>query len=101
MTATSERAADFHARSYQADGATVLALAGEVDLAVQEWFRTCLRGCRGTVVVDLDEVTFFDSSAISALISQRRRLDGALTVRNANPNIRHIFRIVGIEDLLG
>ena len=58
--------------------AVVLDLNGDFDLSEVETFRACMDGviasCDGAVVVDLADVPFIDSTAISALLIARRTL---------------------------
>jgi anti-sigma B factor antagonist len=55
---------------------TVVALAGDFDLSGVEQFRSCIEeligSCDGPLVVDLGDVTFIDSTALSALLEMRR-----------------------------
>ena len=85
----------------------VVPLAGELDIAVAEDVR--LRGLAAleqpgvrTVVLDLTEVTFLDSSAIGALVEIRNAANPAgvpVTLRNASSSIRRTVEIMGLTDL--
>jgi anti-sigma B factor antagonist len=55
------------------------------------------------VVVDVDDVTFIDSTAIGVLLSTQRKLqahDGKMIVVCNDPLIRRIFDITGLIDVL-
>jgi anti-sigma B factor antagonist len=84
--------------------ATVVSLAGEIDLATQGELRTVLNDLvvAGDVdlVLDLSEVSFIDSTGIGALIGTRRRVhafQGSLTLVCPHEAILKIFTITGLE----
>jgi len=80
-----------------------LRVRGEIDMAVAPQLldsALCagLTGDRTTVVVDLSEVTFMDSSGLSALLEAHERLqadDGRLVVANVPPRVRRVMDIAG------
>jgi anti-sigma B factor antagonist len=85
------------------DGGVRLAVAGEVDVCtanrLHEALTTALDARPSTVVVDLAEVTFIDSSAITALMTARRRASaggGTLTVINGNGIVRRVLEVTGV-----
>ena len=85
----------------QQDGATVVSVAGEVDMITAPKLRECLLATQGDVVVDLSAVSFLDSSGIAALINARSQLDAAggnLTLRNPKGLIRRALEIIGLAD---
>lgn len=78
---------ELHARA-NADGAWVMALHGELDLAAAPSFRSAalqsLQDGWIDLVVDLESVSFIDSAGLGVLIGLRRRvrdLGGTLSVR--------------------
>lgn len=87
-----------------AAGARVVAVGGELDLnAVPELKasvdRALSRGA-GTLVVDLSEATFIDSTAIGALAAVHQRLKragGALEVVCTDQNLLRVFEVVGLS----
>jgi anti-sigma B factor antagonist len=89
------------------DGADVnLELVGEFDMSAVESFRSCAEGaldCNGgAIVVDLADVTFIDSTGISALLEMRRRLDAEgreLRVENVSSPAARIFELTGLTDV--
>ncbi len=89
------------------DGATV-AVGGEVDTytspELSRALEEVIRGGATDVVVDVAEVTFLDSSGLSALIGGAKlaRTHGA-SYRVARPgaHVRRLFEIAGLIELLG
>lgn len=83
-----------------ADGATVIALAGEVDIYTaprlrEELTRTISRGSHH-LVVDLSGVEFLDSSGLHALVGALKKVrtyDGSLRLVGARDRVLKIFRI--------
>ena len=58
----------------------------------------------GHVVIDLADVTFMDSSGLSAILRCRAGLQHkgvAVEVRNANGQVRRLFEITSLTGLLG
>jgi anti-anti-sigma factor len=89
-------------------GAVVIDLDGEFDMSEVERFRSCVAGiistCDDAVVVDLADVTFIDSCAISALMNARRCLAGEgreLRLRNPTAPVARVFELAGLTNLLG
>src|SRR3712207_1693503 len=85
----------------------VVAVRGEVDIFTAPEFKTLIAGAieagRDTVVVDLAEATFIDSSSLGVLISAHRRLglrDGRLIIACDVPEVRKTFTITGLDSVL-
>lgn len=83
--------------------ATVLEIGGEMDLHSAPPLRAALleltqvKGAR--IVVDLNEVTFIDSTGIGALVGALKRAregGGALHFCGAQPRVRRVFEITGL-----
>jgi anti-sigma B factor antagonist len=98
-------AIDFEIAGRRVDEDThVVAVSGEVDLFTAPEFKQHVAapiedGVR-TVVVDLSETTFIDSSSLGVLIAAHRRLErrgGALTVVCTHDAIVKTFRITGLD----
>jgi anti-anti-sigma factor len=52
------------------------------------------------VLIDLEKVTYIDSSVLSELSRLRRRSKGqTITLTGASPNVRRIFDVVGFGEL--
>jgi anti-anti-sigma factor len=77
-------------------------LAGEWDLARQEELRELLRPLTGSLTVDLREVTYLDSSAISVFVETRNRLlsaHGGMNLRVRQGDfVRRTLEVIGLAD---
>ncbi len=80
---------------------------GELDLQVAELLEELVEGAledgARTVVVDLGQLSFMDSTGLCALVNCReeaRRVGAILHVHNVLPTPRRIFEITNLEDLL-
>jgi len=88
------------------DGATEVAAAGEVDLATAGELVDAVRAAldAGDVVLDLQGVTFMDSSgvrALEALLRAADEVDGSLAIRaQLAPNVRQVLTLTGLLDVL-
>lgn len=86
------------------DGFVVVELRGELDVATVPVLSNTLAAISGsTVVVDLSELTFMDSSGISALIHARKQSarDGyGLVLTRPSANVERVLAIVGLADWL-
>jgi len=88
------------------NGETVLRAAGELDVNTAPELREQLArlandGVR-QIVVDLADVSFVDSTALSVLVSALKRLrqaDGDLTLASPTPSVRRVFEITGLTRL--
>jgi anti-sigma B factor antagonist len=90
---------------FSKDGnACIVALDGEVDVYTAPALRERLieaseSGCE-TVVVDMRDVDFIDSSGLGVLVSALKRVrehDGQLRIVTAKEPILKIFRITGLD----
>jgi anti-sigma B factor antagonist len=87
----------------------MVAVAGEMDLTVAGPFETAVQRLiaeqRPDVVrIDLADLVFLDSTAVSALVRlwrMARRRNCALRVVNATGTVRHILDITGALAILG
>jgi anti-sigma B factor antagonist len=86
----------------------VVAASGELDMSSAPDLKAAIRAAteRGatTLVVDLGDVTFIDSTAIGVLLAARERLrqsGGALELVCAEPNVLRVLEIVGMETVAG
>jgi anti-sigma B factor antagonist len=87
------------------DGALpVITVIGEIDVATAPQLRESLHGVitagRASVALDLLAVTFIDSTALGVLVGGLKRcreLGGELHVVVADPRIRKIFEITGLD----
>ena len=85
------------------DGATVVHLAGELDLynahEVREALITCTEESPDRLVVDLGEVKFIDSTALGVLIEARTRMANRKGFLLAAPGLetRRALEISGLD----
>lgn len=75
----------------------VLKLSGDLDIATVPQLESALEtwgSGRSTVVLDLTEISFFDSSAVGVLVDWYSRLSrsgGGLYVEGASPHVRAVL----------
>jgi anti-sigma B factor antagonist len=91
-----------------AAGRHVIAVDGELDLTAAPDLRRAIEAAidAGAIalVVDLNEVTFIDSTAIGVLLATRERLarsGGSLDIVCNEPNVVRVLEIVGVTDVAG
>jgi anti-sigma B factor antagonist len=84
----------------------LLRLSGEMDLRaatdLREALLKALADGEGTVLLDLENLSFIDSTIISVLIMARKRADtsnGEVRLRNVPGRIQRILVITGIDSL--
>jgi anti-sigma B factor antagonist len=89
-------------------GRHVIAVDGELDLAAAPDLRRAIEAAIDagavTLVIDLNEVTFIDSTAIGVLLATRERLvrsGGSLEVVCVEPNVVRVLEIVGMRTVAG
>ncbi|MEU1708091.1 STAS domain-containing protein [Streptomyces sp. NPDC005706] len=89
------------------DGITVVTAAGEIDHGSAGRLVQALDpgglGERPRVIVDMERVTFIDSSGINVLLAAHRDLtaaDGWLRLANASAYVLRTLQIVGIDTLV-
>jgi anti-anti-sigma factor len=84
----------------------VIALSGEIDLAGLEDLQNSVEPhlAEGqTVVLDLSEVTFADSTLLKVLVQARGKageVGGALLVRNPSDQVRQLLTLGELDDLV-
>jgi anti-sigma B factor antagonist len=97
---------EFLITDQEVDGTPVVVVRGEIDVASAPMLRSHLvERCaedKPTVVVDLREVTFLDSSALGVLVGGLRRCrehDGDLRLVINSPRLLKIFDITGLTSV--
>jgi anti-sigma B factor antagonist len=97
---------DFRIEERVGGAVPIVAVSGEIDVATAPQLRECLHGviARGaaTVMLDLLDVTFLDSTALGVLVGALKRcreLGGDLHIVVADPRIVKIFEITGLTDV--
>ena len=80
-----------------------LVLHGEIDCASAPAFLTRLRDeidqCDDPIVLDFAQVTFMDSSAISALLRARASAGARLRLGPLHPSVRRVLQMTAVADL--
>ena len=97
----------FGARSQEKDGVATIALSGELDMATAPILSDSLAPFEGngvsTIVLDLHDLTFIDSTGLHAFLEARNRAMSngqRLLVRGASPTAQRHVEIVGLQFLL-
>jgi anti-sigma B factor antagonist len=97
---------DMFSTEVASEGATVIYVRGEIDLATVGRLRDVIEPHLGpdqTIVLDLAGVEFMDSSALHVLEQARGTLTadgGSLILRNPSTAARRLLTVAGAEDLL-
>lgn len=89
------------------EGVAIVAPTGELDLAGAPAFREAIARALATnapeLEIDLAEVTFMDSSALSVIVSAwRESMDRGISFRLTNParNVRRVLEITDLDRLV-
>jgi anti-sigma B factor antagonist len=93
----------------QGDRTSVIALRGEVDYTSAQQFREEVSallagGALRVLVVDLNEVSFLDSTGVGTLVVASRicaDFGVKMLLRDVNPFIARLFAVLGVSDVLG
>jgi anti-sigma B factor antagonist len=94
----------FSASFHEREGAGVIAVAGEFDLAGTTEFRTArgeAMGTEGALVVDLSDCTFIDSTGIACVIRTFERASRAsrgFALVASDLHVRRVLELVGVPD---
>lgn len=90
------------------DDVSVVTVAGEVDVYTAAQLRAALdeeiAAGRARLVVDLDEVSFLDSTGLGVLVGRLklvRNSSGWLRIVCRNERILRVFRITGLDKVFG
>jgi anti-sigma B factor antagonist len=90
----------------QADGRTVLAVSGEIDIATVDEVAAAIRDelVRGPLLLNLRELSFIDSSGLRMLIDLLRASEQngwSLTIGSElHGNVERLLKMAGILDML-
>lgn len=85
---------------YFHDDATVIVVAGELDLITAEQFAEALRLTSDPVIVDMTELGFIDSTGL-AVLAYAWREGRDVRIRGAEGTVKRAFEICGFGDRLG
>lgn len=85
----------------EGDDGVVLEVHGEVDISSSDELRTRLRAATGArrILVDLEDVTFIDSTAMASIVGAQRRLPpgGRLAVVANHHYVLLVLDAVGLQ----
>ena len=96
----------FSTKVVDSDGATIIYVQGEIDIATAGRLRDAIEPHMGptqTIVLDLSGVDFMDSSCIKVLVQARGALTadgGSLVLRNPSVLAHRLLSLAGIEFIL-
>ena len=96
----------FSTKVVRVDGATVIYVQGELDMATAERLRDAIEPQMGpdqTIVLDLSGVEFMDSACIKVLVHARGQLTadgGSLLLRNPSQIAHRLLTVAGVEFVL-
>lgn len=103
-TRQAHQAATFAVTGMQDDADRRLRLTGEFDLAgvdaAQAVLDDLLQECDATLVIDLSELTFMDSTGLRFLLSAQSRCaaaDRPLLLRQGGPPIQRLLAMTGMD----
>ena len=87
------------------DGSLVLAVEGELDIATSPLLDEAIVRARATdaarIVIDLDEVSFIDSTGLHVLIKHHAEDDRArIHLTKGSPQVRRVFELTGAFEYL-
>ena len=92
----------------QSSGSIVCVVEGEIDMACSKELAASILAAAittpGDVVVDMSEVSFIDSSGLSALLAVREIIEiggRSFRIEGLQPGPRRLFELVGVMDLFG
>ena len=93
-------------REFEEDGVSIIALAGEIDLACSPELREILSlhagAKREALLLDFGEVTYVDSSGLATLVEYVRKVQGfggRLALAVVNARVRTIFDLVRLTEI--
>ena len=87
----------------RSNGSSVVAVAGEIDMATAPELANVLNDfAQESVVVDLSAVTFIDSSGLATLADAQKRMrhaGGQLAIDRVQPSVQKLFEITRLTEL--
>lgn len=93
----------FHVDVTRAEGVARLSLVGELDAAAVPTLAGYLETAdddTNRVVIDLDGLTFIDSSGVEAIRAAERRSVEVMSARHPCRGVRRVFEATGLERLI-
>jgi anti-sigma B factor antagonist len=86
--------------------ALIIAIRGELDLATRVSVERALSAApasAGSIVIDLEGLTFCDSSGLGALVAAHEAATASgsrFVIRRASPAVRRLFAISGVDQTI-
>ncbi|HEY2214291.1 MAG TPA: STAS domain-containing protein [Acidimicrobiales bacterium] len=91
----------------QADGQTLISLAGELVLSSAPLLlgrmHEAIDAGASKVVCDLKDLTYMDSTGLNVFLMRHKRMgaaDGTLIIASPRPNVRRVFEVTGVDSYL-
>lgn len=107
VPATPGGAGNLEIESLLIEGEAVLRLSGELDMDSADLFAEATRLVHAhtipTLVLDLTELSFIDSSGLREIVvalTRQREIGGALVLRSPTAQVRRVLDIVGMSEIL-
>ena len=104
---SSLRHTGFHVEIAAGDGATLLRLSGELDMAtaprLREALSSVLDARPSSIAVDVADLTFVDSTGVGVFLSASRRaatIECPFVVRFPRRAVLRVLRLTGVERLM-
>lgn len=96
---------EFRVDVHKEDGATVIAIAGELDLASAPQLEEALERAQsdGSVTLDLRDLDFMDSTGLSVLVRAHQAAEAAgrtLTLVQGPPQVQRLLSLTGVAERL-
>jgi len=90
------------------DGVPILDVTGEIDIYTTPQFKEAVSAAidenKPSIVINMANVTYMDSSGFGTLLSATKRLrpvDGALYLANCNDSIQRMLQITRLNTIFG
>lgn len=84
----------------------IVNLSGEIDLSnapkIYAWFCEAAAADQKSLIINLENVIFMDSSGLQVLLRLREKLDGqgrSVLLVNPQPQVRRLFQLTGFDKL--
>ena len=91
------------AKSIQQDGITIISVTGEINITTSpELKKTFEKNTSKKVVVDLEKVTYIDSSGLATLVEMLKKMKGqggSLGLSGMSDKVRSLFEITKLDKL--
>ncbi len=85
----------------------IVTVQGDIDLATADDLETCVRGALNgvsSIVIDMEGVTFLDSSGLRSLVTLQGEANSqgtSITLRSMPTQIRRVFDLTGLAASFG